>query len=110
MTDEEAEEIWGSYASCAEGWRVLAIAFPTRALRIIADNASMLFRVEQLQRKIDKSVEWITRSSHQGDFAFESYPPALKDMLGKQARLREKLKLAEHERNMAMVRAQEAMG
>lgn len=106
MTVEEMEAVWGSTASCDEGWRALAIAVPTRALRIITDSTNMLFRVQQLERKIDKSVKWETRSSHQGDFAFESYPAAITDMLTKQARLKEKLKLAEHERNMAMIKAQ----
>jgi hypothetical protein len=108
MTDEEAEAVWGE-RSCPEGWRSLAVAIPTRALRIIASADSMLFRIDQLRRKLDKSVEWVTVSSHQGDFAFESYPPAIKDMLTKQARLKEKLKLAEHEKNMAMIRAQETL-
>jgi hypothetical protein len=105
MTEEDIEAIWGSTASCAEGWRVLAVAVTSRALRIIANEDNMLFRVEQLRRKADKSVKWETVSSHQGDFAFESYPPAIKDMLEKQARLQEKLKLAEHERKMATIRA-----
>jgi hypothetical protein len=105
MTEEEMETIWGSTAGCAEGWRVLAIGVPSRALRLIANEDSMRFRVEQL-RKTGSVIEWITVSSHQGDFAFESYPPAISDMLTKQKRLREKQKLAERERHTAVMKAQ----
>lgn len=108
MTAEEMEAIWGSTASCDEGWRVLAVAMPTRTIRIITNADSMLFRVDQLRKELG-SYKWITVSSHQGDFAFESYPAAITDMLGKQARLKEKQKLAEHNRIRAMVAAEQAM-
>lgn len=110
MTDEEIENIWGDN-SAPEGWRVLAIGIPSRALRTITDVTGFRFRVEQLQRKAGGAMpKWTTVSSHQGDFEFESYPAAIQDMIAKQARLREKFKLAEHERKMAMIAAQNPTG
>lgn len=109
MTDEETEAMWGE-KSAPEGWRVIAIGIPSRALRTITDVRGIKFRVEQLQRKVGELPKWTTVSSHQGDFEFESYPAAINDMIAKQARLREKFKLAEHERKMAMIAAQNPTG
>jgi hypothetical protein len=110
MTDEEIEMIWGD-RSAPEGWRVVAISRVSRALRTIVDATGLRFRVEQLQRKMGGAMpKWTTVSSHQGDFEFESYPAALQDMIAKDARLREKFKLAEHDRKMAMIKAQNPLG
>jgi hypothetical protein len=111
MTDEDSEAIWGETSPIPAGWRVIAIAWSTRALRIITDPTGFMFRVEQLRRQTGGAApKWTTVSSHQGDFEFESYPAALNDMFVKQARLKEKFKLAEHERKMAMIAAQNPTG
>ena len=92
--------------ACPEGWRVLAVAVPTRALRIVVNDLNLIFHVEQLDRKPDRTYGWRAVSTHIGDASFESYPPAIKDMLGKQARLKEKIKLAQHDARMAQIAAQ----
>lgn len=90
-----------------DGWSVIAVAVPTRALRITKDDLSLKFRVEQLDPTVWK---WQTKSTHVGDIAWESYLPALKDMVTKQVRLKEKIKLAQHEARMAMIAAQNPTG
>jgi hypothetical protein len=92
--------------ACPEGWRVLAVAVPTRALRIIVNDLNLLFRVEQLVPQPGRTYAWRVVSTHAGDASFESYPPAIKDMLTKQARLKEKIKLAQHEARMAQIKAE----
>lgn len=86
-----------------EGWHVVAVTVPTRAIRLVRDDLALKFRVEQLN-----SVNWTWRvvSTHAGDEAWESLGPALEDATTKQARLKEKIKLAQHEKRMAMVKAQ----
>lgn len=88
------------------GWCVIAVAVPTRALRVIAEDLHMKFRVEQLD---PTNWSWRAVSTHQGDEAWESLGPAIQDAVNKQARLKEKIKLAQHEQRMAMVRAQNPM-
>lgn len=86
------------------GWRVIAVSVPTRALRVIVEeDFNIKFRVEQLN-----AVDWSWRpvSSHTGDVAWESLGPAIQDMQTKQTRLKEKIKLAQHEKRMAMIRAE----
>jgi len=97
-------------SSCPEGWRVLAVAVPTTALRIIADDLNLVFRVEQLQRRPGQTWTWGIISTHAGTEAFESYPSAIKDMLTKQARLKEKIKLVQHEARMAQIKAENPLG
>ena len=92
--------------ACPEGWRVLAVAVPTRALRIIVNDLNLLFRVEQLVPQPGKTYTWRVVSTYAGDASFESYPSAIKDMLTKQARLKEKIKLAQHEARMAHIKAE----
>lgn len=87
------------------GWRVISVMVPTRAIRVVADDADLKFRVEQLD--FAANFTWRVVSTHVGDEAFESFHPALKDAIGKQARLKEKLKLAQHEARMAAIKAQE---
>lgn len=87
------------------GWQVLAVAVPTRALRIIGDTLKLKFRVEQLD-PTNGAFRWRPVSTHAGDEAFESFGPAIQDMITKQARLKEKIKLAQHEANMAQIAAQ----
>jgi hypothetical protein len=96
--------------ACPEGWRVLAVAVPTTALRIITDDPHLIFRVEQLDRLPDRSYTWRVVSTHAGDDAFESYPSAIKDMLTKQARLKEMIKLAQHNARMAQIKAEKPRG
>jgi hypothetical protein len=105
MDNEQAAKIINT---CDPGWRVIAVAVPTRALRIIADDFSLKFRVEQLNPgAVGKSVyTWRTVSTHAGDESFESCRPAILDMLSKQARLKEKIKFAQHEARMAQLKAQ----
>lgn len=85
------------------GWRVIAVTVPTRALRVIADDLNMTFRVEQLDAR---DWSWRVISTHAGDEAWESLGPAIQDATAKQARLKEKLKLAQHNHRMAMIKAQ----
>lgn len=89
------------------GWRVLAIAVPTRALRVIAEDLNIKFRVEQLD---PTNWSWRAISTHQGDEEWESFGPAIQDMIIKQARLKEKIKLAQHEKRMAMIKTENPYG
>lgn len=90
-----------------EGWSVIAVTVPTRALRVIADDFHIKFRVEQLD-----PVDWTWRavSTHTGDEAWESLGPAIQDAQTKQVRLREKIKLVQHEKRMAMIKAENPHG
>lgn len=88
------------------GWIVVSIAVPTRALRVIRDEACITYRVEQLDAR---DWSWVIISTHTGDEPWESWGPAWQDMVDKQARLKEKLKLAQHQNNMARVAAQEKL-
>jgi len=108
MDDAQADQI---ISNAPDGWHVLAVAVPTRAFRIVADDANLKFRVEQLDSSRYKQAifEWRTVSTHIGDFTFESYPPAIRDMLAKQVRLKEMIKLDDHNRKMAMIAAQETV-
>ena len=108
MDDVQADQI---ISNAPEGWRVLAVAVPTRAFRIVADDANLKFRVEQLDSSRYKQgiFDWRTVSTHIGDFTFESYPPAIRDMLTKQVRLKEMIKLDAHNQKMAMIAVQEVV-
>lgn len=99
----EVSEVDRIINAVAPGWRVVAVTVPTRALRVITDDLSLTFRVEQFN-----SVNWTWRvvSFHAGDEAWESFGPAVQDAITKQARLKEKIKLAQHDKRMAMVKAQ----
>ncbi len=92
-----------------EGWEVVGIAVPTRALRVIRDAAhnNLIFRVEQLDAR---TWAWVIISTHTGDDPWESWPHAYRDMVEKQIRLKEKLKLAKHNDNMARVKAESPHG
>jgi hypothetical protein len=85
------------------GWHVIAAAVPTRALRVISEDLNMKFRVEQLD---PTDWSWRAISTHQGDEAWESLGPALQDMMNKQARLKEKLRHAQHNNNVARIKAE----
>lgn len=100
MDVTQADKIINAVAS---GWHVVAVAVPTRALRLIRDDLAIRFRVEQLN-----STDWTWRpiSTHAGDAAWESLGPGIQDMVTKQARFVEKVKLAQHEKRMAMIAAQ----
>lgn len=108
MDDQEALLLFGT---ASEGWRVIANAVPTRAFRIVADDTDLKFRIEQLDASQAHHgvYDWRPISVHIGDFAFESYPAAIKDMLSKQVRFKEMVKLAEHNDNMAMLAARTVM-
>lgn len=93
------------------GWSVIAVAVPTRALRLIADEKKLVFRIEQLhpQQVLGQwTFAWRPVATHTDD-KDPWYPlgRALDDMGKKQTRLREKIKLAQHDARMAQVRAQE---
>jgi hypothetical protein len=88
------------------GWHVVTIAVPTRALRVVRDDACIKYRVEQLDAR---DWSWVIISTHTGDEPWESWGPAWQDMVDKQARLKEKLKLAKHNDNMARIAAQEKL-
>lgn len=102
MTPEQTAKIINDVE---KGWHVVAVCVPTRALRVIRDDMGLLFRVEQLD-PTGGMFKWRVVSTHAGDVAFESFLPALSDAITKQARLKEKVKLAQHEQRMAMVKAQ----
>lgn len=102
--NERSEKI---IAQVPDGWSVLAVAVPTRAFRIIVNDLGLCFRVEQLEvPKTEHGTHaWRTVSSHQGDFHYESYPSAIKDMLTKQVKFKEMIKLAAHNKRMAQIKA-----
>jgi len=111
MTSEEFEPIANE---AARGWRVIAFAVSAvpgavPMFRIICDDTSCKFRVEQLDGTQHKQgiYRWVVRSTHAGDEPFESYPPCINDMLQKQARFKEMVKLAAHEAKMARIQAME---
>lgn len=93
-----------------EGWHVVAVAVPTRALRLIRETAALKFRVEQLHPVPPGKWEWRPVSTHVGDEPFESLGPGIQDMMGKQARLKEKVKLAQHNARMAQIKAENPNG
>jgi len=110
MTPEKAAEIINS---TEPGWRVLAVAVPTRALRVIGDDLGLKFRVEQLDPgtgPLKGVYTWRPVSTHAGDESFESFGPAIQDMCTKQVRLKEKIKLAQHESRMARIKAENPHG
>lgn len=110
MTNEQAAQIINATDA---GWTVLAVAVPTRALRVIGDDLGLKFRVEQLDPgtgPLNGTYKWRPVSTHAGDESFESFGPAMQDMINKQARLKEKLKLAVHDRNMARIKAENPRG
>jgi hypothetical protein len=89
------------------GWRVIAVAVPTRALRVIVEDLNIKFRVEQLD---SRNWKWFPISLHTGDEAWESLGFAIQEMCNKQARYIEKIKLAQHENNMARIKAENPLG
>lgn len=82
--------------------RVILVMVPTRAIRIIALMGDLVFRVEQLDSSVWK---WRTLSSHKGDEPWEALEAAFNDANRMQARLKEKVKLAQHEASMARMKA-----
>jgi hypothetical protein len=90
-----------------EGWNVIAVAVPTRALRVVVEDNFLKFRVEQLD---PTNWAWRVISTHIGDEAWESLMPAMVDMVNKQTRLKEKIKLAQHEKRIAMIKAENPLG
>jgi hypothetical protein len=90
-----------------EGWNVIAVAVPTRALRVVVEDNFLKFRVEQLD---PTNWSWRVISTHIGDEAWESLMPAMVDMVNKQTRLKEKIKLAQHEKRIAMIKAENPLG
>lgn len=82
-----------------DGWTILAVAVPTRGLRVIYNLNAMTFRVQQLMP--GEGYTWRTVSSHAGDVPWESYSAAMQDMIDKQARLKEKIKLAQRDARKA---------
>jgi hypothetical protein len=90
----------------SEGWHVVCVAVPTRALRLIRDDAAIKFRVEQLNPTPPQLWQWKPVSTHNGDEPWESLGPGIQDMINKQARLKEKIKLAQHDARMAQIRAE----
>lgn len=86
------------------GWSIVSVTVPTRALRVIVeDNTQLKFRVEQLD---PTTWNWRAVSTHAGDYPWESFLPAMQDAHAKQVRLKEKIKLAQHENNMARIKAE----
>jgi hypothetical protein len=90
-----------------EGYRIVSVCVPTRGVRVITKD-DMTFRVEQLGGSIPP--KWLPLSSHKGDAVWDAYGVALQDAVTKQVRLREKIKLAQHEQKMADIKARSAAG
>ena len=104
MSPEEVAKIINAVEP---GWTLIAVTVPTRALRIIVETSRLKFRVEQLDAS---TWTWRAVSTHQGDEAWESLGPAIQDACDKQARLKEKLKLAQHNQRMAKIKAENPHG
>ena len=81
MNNQQAEPIINAVPA---GWHMVAVAVPTRALRVIRDDLNIKFRVEQLDAR---DWTWVIISTHQGDEPWESLGPSIQDMINKQARL-----------------------
>lgn len=88
----------------------MAVAVPTRALRVVREDAAIKFRVEQLDVSVPGKYTWRPVSTHVGDDPWESLGASLGDLQQKQARLKEKIKLAQREQRMAMIKAQAPHG
>ncbi len=104
MNNEQASKIINVVDA---GWHIVAVAVPTRALRLIRDELAMIFRVEQLN---PKNWKWKPISTHAGDEAWESFGPGITEMMKMQARFKEKIKLARHNDNMARIKAENPTG
>jgi hypothetical protein len=89
-----------------EGWCVISISVPP-GLRVITEDLHLTFRVEQLDTN---TWLWRVISTHRGDEAWESFGPAIHDMINKLARLKEKVKLDQHNKRMAMIKAESPHG
>jgi hypothetical protein len=89
------------------GWRVVLVTVPTRAIRVVAEDLNIKFRIEQLDAS---TWSWRVLSTHSGDEAWEALGPAIQNAITLQARLKEKLKLAIHEKRMAMIKAENPHG
>lgn len=109
MDDVEAEKI---ICTVPEGWHVVSVAVPTRALRVIRDDPALKFRLEQLHPRPPGVWDWKPISTHQTDsnVEWESHVPAIIAMNTMQARLKEKLRLAQHDNRMANIKAQQTNG
>lgn len=102
MKVEDVSKIMNAVSA---GWHVVLALVPTRSLRVIRDDLALTFRVEQLD---PSNWSWRPISTHVGDVAWESYPHAAKAAHVAQIRFKEKVKLAQHEARMAMIKAQSA--
>jgi hypothetical protein len=89
------------------GWRVILVTVPTRAIRVIVEDLNIKFRVEQLDAT---TWSWRVLSTHVGDEAWEALGEAIQNAINLQARLKEKLKLAQHEQRMARIKAENPHG
>jgi hypothetical protein len=85
-----------------EGSVVVAHCVPTRAVRVLMLKDHCTFRVEQLD---STTWRWRALSTHTDDTPWEAFGAALDDAFRMQVRLREKIKLAMHENNMARMKA-----
>jgi hypothetical protein len=101
LTPEQQETIFNT---CPLGSRILAVCVPTRAIRVIVLDGDLVYRVEQLD---PTNWTWRVLSTHSEDTPWQGWGAAITDAIAKQARLKEKIKLAMHERNMAQIKAQE---
>jgi hypothetical protein len=82
---------------------VVTVCVPTRAIRVLKLKGDLTFRVEQLDPQVWK---WRSISTHVGDAPWEAFHVALEDAWKHQARLKEKIKLAQHEHRMARLKAE----
>lgn len=105
MTPDEQALVFSK--DVPEGWRIVAHATPTRAFRIICNTEEKVFRVEQLEAVVWK---WHTLSTHAGDEVFESYQPALDDMIAKQEAFKQKIIRARIEQKNALALAEKEHG
>lgn len=84
------------------GSHVVAITVPTRAVRVLALEGDLVFRVEQLDPGVWK---WRTLSTHAGDEVFESFGSALDEAIKMQARLKLKIQEAQRQNMQAQLAA-----
>jgi hypothetical protein len=90
---------------CKEGERVICIAVPTRAFRIVALKEDKHFRLEQLSRQ--RGDKWVPLSLHHEHFAWRAYDEALAALVSANQQFMQKLREVKVQQRQ-MYRAQQA--
>lgn len=105
MSPEEQEVVFNK--DVPEGAYIVAHCVPTRAFRVIAMPGERTFRVEQLTTA---SWTWLPLSTHSGDAVFESFVPALNDMIDKQETFKDRIVRARIDHKNAIALAEKEHG